>query len=370
MQEFAHAAGRFLSQPYFGIAVYQYLLALFFVFAGFVSRRLCEKFLDGLSRAADKTKTRLDDVVIEVVRKPLPLALLALGLYLAIHSLPVPTEPVDFRRFLYAGFRSVTVLFTLWLCLRVIDGVFVEWAKHAKKTAFGLDEQLLPIVQKSLKVFLLIIGGILFLQNMGYSVGSLLAGFGLGGAAVALAAKDSLSNLFGSIVVLFDRPFRVGDWIEMPSCEGTVEEIGLRTTRVRTFANSLVTVPNMMFTTSIINNWSRMNKRRITFRLGLTYNTPADKIEAAVNKIRELIKTDDNIRKDFFLVNFDNFGPHSLDILIYCFTRTTKWAEFLDAKQKFFLSIVREMQALGVEIAFPTQTVHVGSPVSIQNIPG
>lgn len=259
---------------------------------GFVLRRVCVNFLDKFAKAADKSDTQIDDIVLHILRKPLPLAVAAVGVYFAIHSLP---KPDNVQAFMQAAFKSATVLFAVWVCLRVVDEVFTEWGKHAKSTPGEFDDQLVPILQKTLKAFLIVVGGILFLQNMGYSVGGLLAGFGLGGAAVAMASKDSLANLFGSIVVVFDRPFRVGDWIEMEGKEGTVEEIGLRTTKIRTFANSVMTIPNSMFTTSVINNWSQMNKRRITFRLGLKYGTPADKIEAAVEKIREIIKNDDDL---------------------------------------------------------------------------
>lgn len=350
------------SKTFFGISIYQYLLALIFILAGFVLRRVTENLLERLSRATSRTRFRYDDILIETVRRPLPMACLIFGIFLAINVLPVPTEPVDVRYFMHALFRSVTVLFVVWVVSRLVDGLCEQWLETVRAKKRPFDAQLVPIVRKSGKVFLWIVGGILFLQNMGYSVGSLLAGFGLGGAAVALAAKDSLSNLFGSIVIFFDRPFRVGDWIEMDGWEGTIEEIGLRTTRVRTFANSLMTVPNSKFTTMSINNWSRMQKRRIKMTVGLTYDANAEQVEAAVERIRQIIRDDPNIRDDFFLVNFDAFGPSSLDIFIYCFTKTTIWGKFLDAKQGFMLSIMRELNKMGLELAFPTRTVHlVGS---------
>jgi len=135
----------------------------------------------------------------------------------------------------------------------------------------------------------------------------------------------------------------------------------MRTTRIRTFANSLITLPNSKLTTTSINNWSRMKKRRIKTTLGLSYNTPPEKVEAAVNLIRDLIRNDPKIRDDFFLVNFHNFGPSSLDIFIYCFTRTTNWAQFMDDRQAFFLDIMKGFQQLGVEMSFPTQTIHIES---------
>lgn len=356
-----------LGRTFFGIAVYQYLLALVFILLGFTTRRLADKGLARLAKVAKKTDNRFDDILIEIVRKPLPLAFVAVGIYLALNSLPVPTEPIDIRQFMHALFRSLTVLFVVWVSIRVIDRLCEEWYRVVEGDKSRFDENLIPIIRKTGKAFLGVIGGILFLQNMGYSVGSLLAGFGLGGAAVALASKDSLSNLFGSIVVFFDQPFRVGDWIEMDGLHGTVEEIGLRTTRIRTFANSLMSIPNAKFTTSIVNNWSRMRKRRIKMTIGLTYDTSAEQMEKAVEAIRRIIRESKDMRDDFSLVNFDGFGESSLNIFIYCFTKTTNWSEFLDAKQRFMLEVMRAVKGLGLSFAFPTRTLHVAGSVAVSN---
>jgi MscS family membrane protein len=264
-------------------------------------------------------------------------------------------------RFIPAIFKGVSVLFVMWVLIRFTDDLTRLWVDRAKARSSKLEMQIAPVLNRSFNVFLIVTGVLLFLQNMGYSVGSLLAGLGIGGAALALASRDTVSNLFGAIVIFVDRPFQVGDWIEVGDIEGTVEEIRLRTTRIRTFANSLITLPNGDLTTKAINNWSQMKKRRIKMTVGITYDTPADKVEKAVESVRRIIKEDPAIRDDFFLVYFDAFGPYSLDIFVYCFTVTTNWAEFLAAKEKFMLSIMRAFQELGVEFAFPTQTLHMAS---------
>jgi MscS family membrane protein len=153
----------------------------------------------------------------------------------------------------------------------------------------------------------------------------------------------------------------VGDWVDLEGVEGTVEEVGLRTTRIRTFANALVTLPNMKLTTASITNWSRMQKRRIKMTIGVTYDSSPEQVEAGVKAIQDLIATTPEIRDDFYLVRFDAFGPSSLDIFVYCFTSTTVWAEFLAVKEKFLLDIMRKFKGLGLSFAFPTQTVHVAT---------
>lgn len=352
----------FINQKILGIFLYQYLLAFLFLTGGFFLKRMSEWGLERLRLAAQKTRFKYDDIVLETLKGPVPFLFVILGVYLAAHSLPVPTQPLDIRRFLNACLRAGSILLAMWAALRLLNAVTAEWIKAAKRTDSKIDDHLIPIVRQASKVFLYMVGGLLILQNLGYSVGSLLAGFGLGGAALALAAKDSLSNLFGSIVIFMDRPFRVGDWIEMGGVEGTVEEIGLRTTKVRTFANSLITMPNSSFTTTAINNWSRMRKRRIKFTVGLTYSTSADHMQRAVERIRQIIREDPDLHHDFFLVNFDAFSSSSLDIFIYCFTKTIQWADFLDAKQKLMLNIMRAVEEMGLEFAFPTRTLHVVPP--------
>ncbi len=359
-----------LKTEFFGITIQQALIGLGFIFAGFLLRRIVERFFTSLEMAVAKTETPYDDLLLEIVRKPIALACVPFGFYLALHSLPLPTKPVDVAAFLSAGFKTVTVVFVVWVALRFVDGMASVWESFAKRTDSEIDDMLVPIVKKSLKSFLIIVGGILTLQNMGYSVGSLLAGFGLGGMAFALAAKDSLANIFGSLVIFMDRPFKVGDWIQMGDLEGTIEEIGLRTTRVRTFANSQITVPNAKWTTSAINNWSRMKKRRISTSIGLTYDTKPAQMEKIIEAIKELIRKDEGLRDDFFLVNFNSFGPSSLQIFIYCFTHSTQWAEFLEVQQRFFLNIAKEVEKAGLEIAFPTQTIHMADPLTLAQAGG
>jgi MscS family membrane protein len=196
-------------------------------------------------------------------------------------------------------------------------------------------------------------------QNLGYSVTSLLAGVGIGGAALAFASKDAVANIFGSIVIFVDRPFMIGDWIEVGDVEGTVETVGIRVTTVRTFANSVITIPNAQFTIMPINNWSRMKKRRIKMTIGVTYDATPDKLRMAVDAIRGIIRSDDRLHQDFFLVNFFDFGASSLDIFCYLFTRTTGWAEHMQIREEFMLKVMEAMSSLGLSFAFPTRTVHL-----------
>lgn len=351
----------FFEMEILGIALWVYLASFGAILLSFISKKIAATVFERLKAASEHTKFPLDDVIFDALGKPAEWAVMLAGFYVAIAILPIPKEPVDIERFVTSAMMGVSVALVIWFATRLVDGLARIWQVRAAQTDTKLDDQLVPIVRRSSKVFLIIIGVVLVLQNMGYSVGSLLAGLGIGGVAVAMASKDTVANLFGSFVIFLDKPFQIGDWIEMGSTEGTVEEVGLRTTRIRTFANSLITVPNAMFTTTSINNWSRMKKRRIKMTVGVTYSTPPDKLDDLVRGIRQLIADNDDIHHDFFLVNFDNFGSSSLDIFIYCFTTTTNWGRFLQVKQDFMLAIMRLVEQMELSFAFPTQSIHIES---------
>ncbi len=230
-----------------------------------------------------------------------------------------------------------------------------------KKTESTLDDHLLPFIRKGLRTFIVVMMGLMMAQTLGYPISGLLASLGIGGLAVALAAKDSLANIFGSLMIILDRPFQIGDWVQAGEIEGTVEEIGFRSTRIRTFAKTLITVPNSTLTNLSINNFSRMPKRRIKMSVGVTYATTPAQMRDAVAKIRNLLRTHPAIDQEFFLVNFTDFGASSLDILVYCFTRTTVWGEYLDARQDVCLQIMDILEEMGLEIAFPSRTVYLNN---------
>ncbi|MFH1010300.1 MAG: mechanosensitive ion channel family protein [bacterium] len=348
-----------LQYSFFGIPVEKYVIAFLFVLAGFVARRLILTVMNRLGRLAGKTRMALDDILIEALGQPLGAVAVLVGIWVAVAVFPLPTEPVDIHRLVHAAMESAVVVVAIWFGVRLVDRLGRRWKELAVRTETRLDDQIIAIATKSGKVFLWIVGGVIIIQNMGYSVASLLAAFGLGGAALAFASKDTLSNFFGSIVIFVDRPFQVGDWIEVGNHEGTVEEVGLRVTRVRTFPNSVITIPNAIFTTSTINNWSRMKKRRIKLNIGVTYDTPRDKLEKAVNAIREVLVQDENIHQEFFMVYFTEFGAYSLDILVYCFSVATGWSEHLRVRQEVMLKILDAIHGLGLSFAFPTQTLHL-----------
>ena len=190
---------------------------------------------------------------------------------------------------------------------------------------------------------------------------SVLAGLGLGGLAFALAAKDACANFFGSIMILLDRPFNIGDWVIIGETEGSVEEIGFRSTRIRTFYDSLITVPNSILANANIDNMGQRNYRRIKAFFGLTYDTPPEKMEAFLEGVKNIVKANPYTRKDYYHVVFTAYGNFSLDVMLYCFSKVPDWSAELVQRQNIYLEILRLAEKIGVDFAFPTQTLHMES---------
>jgi len=255
--------------------------------------------------------------------------------------------------------KFLVALSTVWTVYRLVDLVAIWVLEKAHSTENKLDDMLAPLVPKTLKIFVTIMGIIFVAENLNINISSLLAGLGIGGLAFALAAKDMVQNIFGSITVLLDQTFTAGDWIKVGDVEGSVEQIGFRSTKVRTFYNSLITMPNSVFITAEVDNMGERRYRRYSTRFSLTYDTPPDKIEAFCEGIREIVRLHPYMRKDYYHVYLNDFSATSLDVLVYVFWETPDWSTELRERHRFLLDCLRLAQNLGVEYAFPTQTLHL-----------
>ncbi len=334
------------------------LLAFAFVIGGFILRAILNAVVTRrLLDLASKTETEADDMAGEALINPLGLILPVVGIYLAIRIL-LKVQP-EWLGSADRTFKVVSILVLTWTAFRLIDAVTVLLRELAQRTESRLDDQIVPLVRKGLKTFLGILAFILIAQNLGYSVSGLLAGLGIGGLALAMAAKDTLANLFGSIMILIDRPFHTGDWITFSGGDGVVEEIGLRSTRVRTFAKTVISVPNQALANATVENHSLMPKRRIKFTLGVTYDATVDQVSGLVTNIEDYLKNNSDIDQEFMLVKFTTFNDSSLDLFVYCFTVTTDWTQHLSVRQDVNLKVMTLVGEMGMSIAFPTQTVHL-----------
>ncbi|NUO19597.1 mechanosensitive ion channel family protein [bacterium] len=345
------------------ITTEQWLMALAALAAGWILKKIAIIVIKRLMKLAEKSESDFDDILLHAVRKPIGWMCFLLGLWAALTVLPLPTEPVDLDRFAFAFMKSATIFIGFWLVVRLVSG-FIKSAEDKTRESNPQLAGVLPLGRKTLVVVMWILATLIALQNLGYSVASLLAGIGIGGAALAFAAKDTLANFFGSLVIFVDKPFAIGDWVKVGAIEGTVEEVSLRVTRVRTFERSLITIPNQDLTTKPIENFTRMEKRRVRFEIGVTYDTPVEKIESGIARIRELIAADSEFHTEGTAVYFTKFESSSLIILVQCFTVSTEYAMYMQARHRLLIAIKREFEALGINFAYPTQTMIIASAPS------
>ncbi|GAB5410825.1 MAG: hypothetical protein BalsKO_31900 [Balneolaceae bacterium] len=346
-------------KEWFGIALWQYLAVFFWLLIGVVLRKIFEFILDNyIRRITQKTKFTWDDDLLDGVERPSGFIFLMTFFFISYTNLQLS---VTVNLYLSTILEVAISVGFVWLFYNLAD-VFAKYLKVVtSKTENTLDDQLVPLIRKTLRFFIVVMGVILVLQNNGYNVASLIAGLGIGGLAVALAAKDTLANFFGSITIFADRPFKIGDWIKVGNVEGTVEEVGFRTTRVRTFYNSLVSVPNSQVATTDIDNYGMRQYRRLKTVLNLTYATTPEQMEAFVEGLKAIVKANKNFRQDFYEIHFNSFGAHSLDVLVYVFFNVPDWSTELQQRHNFLLEVLRLAKEVGVEFAFPTQTLHVDS---------
>jgi MscS family membrane protein len=332
------------------------ILVLFILFRNLFTKYVFQLILK-LSR---KTPTDFFSQICLSFERPLGWGFIILGLYLAMDYFPfIEQHNALFLKFL----RSMVIVLITWGLFNLSSPSTGILVSVNQKMNNKIDLILLPFISRTVRVILIAISISIIGQEFDYDVNGLVAGLGLGGLAFALAAKEAVGNLIGGIVIVTEKPFSIGEWILTPSVEGTVEDINFRSTKIRTFSQALVTVPNSTLANEPITNWSRMGKRRITFHLGLNYQTSKEQIQKVVHRIEQMLRTHEEIHPDTIMVAFDQYNDSSLDILMYFFTNTTVWAEHVKIKHEINIEIMGILEEERVEVAFPSRTIYV-SPQS------
>lgn len=283
------------------------------------------------------------------------LIVLLLSLFIRVLHLPV-----EIWAWIVVVFNTLKPFFIMVIFYKIVDVVAAYFASLAAKTASTLDDQLVPLLRKTLKALVIIVGTLFILQDgLDLDIIPFLTGLSIGGVAIALAAQDTIKNFFGSIMIFIDKPFQVGDWVTSGEIDGTVEEVGFRSTRIRTFRNSLMYVPNGKIADAVVDNHGLRQYRRFTTTLTITYDTPPALIEQFVIGLREIIKTHPKTRKDLYHVYFNNLSSYSQDVMFYIFFEVPNIQEELQSRHEILIQIVKLAQTLGVRFAFPTQTLHM-----------
>ncbi|WP_426417853.1 mechanosensitive ion channel family protein [Aestuariirhabdus sp. LZHN29] len=311
-----------------------------------------------LAKQAARSRNRWDDVIIGAAQRPLALLIWVLGFCWAIDIAHSGSgvhlfDAVD-------SVRDVLVVWLLaWFLVRLVHGGEEVLGKAGEEGVAAVDETSLQAISKLLRASIIITASLVALQTLGYSISGVLAFGGIGGIAVGFAAKDMLANFFGGLTIYLDRPFKVGDWIRSPdkNIEGTVEHVGWRQTRIRTFDKRPLYVPNSTFSSISVENPSRMTNRRIYETIGLRYDDGA-RVEPILIAVKAFLQNHPEIdTKQTLMVNFNSFGASSLDFFVYVFTKTTNWTHFHEVKQEVLLGIMNIIEQHGAEIAFPTRTL-------------
>ncbi|CZF85653.1 mechanosensitive ion channel family protein [Grimontia marina] len=309
--------------------------------------------LSKLMEVSKKTRTQLDEIVLKVISTPVSVFIWLWPTTFAVGSLMDASTNVG-TDWLTISRRVLVIVLMLWVMLRLVNAIEAYLSQSDRR-----DQTTVSAIGHVMRLLLAFIGVLTLLQEFGISLTGLLTFGGVGGLIVGLAAKDLLSNFFGGLMIYFDRPFNVGDWINSPdrNIEGTVERIGMRMTMIRTFESRPIYVPNSVFSSIVVQNPSRMRNRRINETIGIRYKD-ADKMGAIVADVKKMLETHPDIEQNATLmVNFNAFAGSSLEFFIYTFTKTINWARYHEVKQDVMLKIVEIVHAHGADFAFPTRTI-------------
>jgi MscS family membrane protein len=342
-----------------------FVISVSFLIAALLLRRVVTGLIfRQLRKIASKTATTLDDKLFSALEGPVGTFIMLVGVFAALKVLKLPEDPE--RNFSYDTYVSYgsTVAFSLvifWGLLRAFGAILDHAEELARKKQLGIAA-FMPWIKKTLVTIFVIFGVLMVVQSLGYDVKALMAGLGIGGLAFALAAQDTLANVFGSIVIAIDHPFRLGEAVKIGANEGTVEDIGLRSTKLRTPGKNLVIIPNKTVAAEPIINNSRFNRRRNEQVVGLTYDTTPKQMEAFVEGVRGILKSEAEIDASSILVFFRDLNASSLDVWVVYETPNPDFGKHMAVKQRINLAIMQLVESSGLSFAFPTQTLHLVNP--------
>lgn len=344
-----------LLTDFFGREVWRWLAALITIGLVLTLRRPVMSLVVGaIRKLSGKTETELDNQVIDALDKPLRRLVLAAGIYL---GLLWPQFPVRPQSFIDGGFRIAVILIVGWAGMRSIDIALAFLTTVASKTDNRLDDHLVPLVGRILRVAVAALVALVTLQEMGINVAGLIAGLGVGGLAMALAAKDTVANWFGALMIYTDRPFEIGDTISASGVTGTVEDVGLRSTRIRTVEKTLVTMPNNTLANGQIDNMSRRTNRKAVGNYALSVTTSADSVRATTAAIQSILASTEGVKEESWDVNLTDVTATEMTLLVQYLTDTTAWGEFLGIREEVHLKVLEVLSEAGVRLAVPTTQV-------------
>jgi MscS family membrane protein len=343
-------------QPFAGIPLWQFIASFIYIFLSFYVSKFLDNFIrERVRNWAKKTATNLDDLLIDLVRGPVKIISFVILLHIGMQ---VYAWPEALAGFFSKALKIVVACSLTYVVLKAIDLIMGVWQQRSttpENEQFG--KQLLPLIRKTMKVFGVIVAALVTSQNLGLNVTGLIASLSIGGLALGLAAQDTLGNLFGAVAILADKPFNVGDRIQLDSIDGSVESIGFRSTRVRNLDGHLVTVPNKTMGNATITNVTRRPNIKTVMNIGLTYDTPADTVKRAGVILQEIFKP--HPMTVDLIISFNKFESASLNVLVVHWWNSTDYKAYLLGIQDLNLEIKRRFDAEKINFAFPTQTIYL-----------
>ena len=327
--------------------------------------RIVRLFLHPLiGRLGRREGETIDQAIMSDFNRPVAALVITAVFLLGLPLLDV--EPWT-QQILDVAASFVLAVAGVWTVYRLVDVLCWFLARKAERTANRLDDMMVPLLRRTLKIVVVIVGLVFIASRITGDLWGVFAGLSIGSLAVGFAAKDSIENLFGTFTVMLDKPFQLGDGISVSGIEGSVEDVGFRSTRVRTWDGTLITVPNSRFISSHVENLSARLNRRTRTVLQLTYDTPPEKIDAFCEGIRELIRAHPYTKKDAFHVWFTGFGESSLDVLLQFHMETTDYSTSAREVHRLFSDVLRLARRLNVEFAFPTRSLHMVEPEDVEH---
>ena len=345
----------FLSYRIYNNEVQEILISLAFILGAIVLGRLVRWFAEKiLPKLTAKTETQLDDVLVEVLKAPMLFALTLVGFWIGIKRLSMPANVMEM---IADAYKFLLVISATWFISRAVSTfITVVLKEKVNDESSRMDEHALSLIKKVSSFVIWSIGVITALNNAGVDVGALIAGLGIGGVAIALAAQDTAKNIFAGMMILFDRPFKIGELITIDGTTGYVEDMGIRSTKLRTYSGQLVVIPNYKTADSNLTNITREPSRRIELNVGLTYSTTPEQMRQAMDILRNLPSSVAGIEEKV-KVYFTSFGDFSLNIT--CWYYIKKDSDLFETQSAVNLHVLDEFNAHGLDFAFPTQTLYV-----------
>ena len=352
MEQLAEFWGRVTSIQIIDIVIAIGIIVFFRILSGTFSYMIIRIF-----KIKSKTAKEIKE---SAFFKPLKAFFIILGIYLAIVFLKTPLQINNqVMDIVTKAFKIISVIEIAVGLANSFTSKTILGKKLKKSLSSKMDDTVFEFVLKITRVLIYVIAIFLVLAILEINLTGLIAGLGLGGVIVTLAAQDTAKNLFGGLVIFIDKPFVVGDWIEMDAYEGTIEDITFRTTRIRTFENALVNIPNAIIADASVTNWSKMEKRRYKTNLCVELNTPLEKLELLKSRIEKMLQERESVYDDSIIVRFDQITENGINILIYTYTNSVDYASYLKKVEDINIKIMKILKEENIELAYDTKTVYV-----------